>query len=204
MNPGIGSERLALYAFTPEDCDLPPYPCRDRTVWAYIAGNRATPRSEVQPHLALSPDPGCPSLGDVHHWAILQRQSEEMIGYCRICFLENSSNSASIGGILARACWGMGLATEAARAILGYTFGDARLRRIVALTRSGNYRAHRVLEKIGMRLEQVIRCHETDLDYYTLSRERFHEMEYQWSKQQSSKCGLGCPRDKRRHARSWS
>jgi RimJ/RimL family protein N-acetyltransferase len=51
---------------------------------------------------------------------------------------------------LARAYWGHGYATEAARAALDYGFGELGLSEIVALTVPANQRSRRVMERLGM------------------------------------------------------
>jgi ribosomal-protein-alanine N-acetyltransferase len=51
---------------------------------------------------------------------------------------------------LARAYWGLGYATEAAKAALDYGFDELALDEIVALTVPANQRSRRVMERLGM------------------------------------------------------
>ena len=51
---------------------------------------------------------------------------------------------------LARAYWGKGYATEAARAALDYGFNKLGLTEIVALTVPANWRSRRLMERLGM------------------------------------------------------
>ncbi len=55
-----------------------------------------------------------------------------------------------IGWRVAHAYWGMGLATEAARASLDAAFHRLRLPEVVSFTAVQNHRSRRVMEKIGM------------------------------------------------------
>lgn len=55
-----------------------------------------------------------------------------------------------IGWRLARACWGQGYATEAARAALAFGFATLGLAEIVAFTVPGNRRSRAVMERLGM------------------------------------------------------
>ncbi len=48
-----------------------------------------------------------------------------------------------------------GYATEAARALIAFAFGTLQLRRIVATTESSNLPSRRVMEHLGMRIEQA-------------------------------------------------
>jgi len=56
-----------------------------------------------------------------------------------------------VGWRLARAFWGKGLATEAARGALRVGFGQLLLPEIVSFTAIGNRRSRAVMERIGMR-----------------------------------------------------
>ena len=55
-----------------------------------------------------------------------------------------------VGYTLARAAWGRGYATEAARAVLRWGFAGLRLPRVVAVADPANRASLRVLEKLGM------------------------------------------------------
>ena len=56
--------------------------------------------------------------------------------------------------LLAKAYWGRGLGTEAARAILAYGFEQLRLSRLICLIDPANEASIKVAMKIGMRLER--------------------------------------------------
>jgi ribosomal-protein-alanine N-acetyltransferase len=55
-----------------------------------------------------------------------------------------------IGWRLARAAWGYGYATEAARATLGFAFETQRLEELVSLTAVSNTRSRAVMERVGL------------------------------------------------------
>lgn len=61
-----------------------------------------------------------------------------------------------IGFALLPKFWGQGYALEAASAVLAWGQGELGLHRIVALTNPDNERSIRVLEKLGMRFEQLL------------------------------------------------
>ncbi len=95
--------------------------------------------------------------GDFHDWAVVWRESGRMIGTCGFTQFNLEANSAEIGYVLARPYWGIGIAPEAARAVLRFGFRELRLHRIEAHYMIGNDRSRRVMEKIGMRFEGVRR-----------------------------------------------
>lgn len=55
-----------------------------------------------------------------------------------------------IGWRLAAEQWGKGLATEGAREVVRYAFGDLRLDSLVSMTVPANLASRRVMEKLGM------------------------------------------------------
>ncbi len=55
-----------------------------------------------------------------------------------------------IGWRFARAAWGNGYATEAARAVLDYAFTTLALSEVISFTAVGNAPSRRVMERIGM------------------------------------------------------
>src|SRR5690606_16901137 len=61
------------------------------------------------------------------------------------------SPCVEIGWRLARACWGRGYGTEAARASLYFAFATLALEEVVAFTPIGNRASRALMEKLAMR-----------------------------------------------------
>jgi RimJ/RimL family protein N-acetyltransferase len=61
--------------------------------------------------------------------------------------------TSELGYMLRRDCWGRGLATEAARLLLDFAFGELGLHRVFAVVGDDNPASIRVLEKLGLRRE---------------------------------------------------
>jgi ribosomal-protein-alanine N-acetyltransferase len=85
-------------------------------------------------------------------WAVEDSASREFAGECGLRWLEDASYVELSYGLHTR-FRGRGLATEAARAALGFGAEMLGLECIVALSRGDNVRSHRVLEKLGMTLQ---------------------------------------------------
>ena len=85
-------------------------------------------------------------------WVVEEKISGEFAGECGLRWLEDASNVELSYGVQTR-FRGRGLATEAARAALDFGVHALGLERIVAISRGDNAISHRVLEKLGMRLE---------------------------------------------------
>ncbi len=95
--------------------------------------------------------------GDFYDWAIVFGRNDKMIGTCGFTKLNVEQNSAEIGYVLNPEYWGMGIAPEAAVAVMRYGFIELRLHRIEARYMIGNDKSRRVMEKVGMQFEGVSR-----------------------------------------------
>ena len=65
-------------------------------------------------------------------------------------FVAGFMPAVEIGWRLRADCWGRGLATEGARAVVAHAFTAAGLASLVSFTAPANLRSRRVMEKIGM------------------------------------------------------
>ena len=66
---------------------------------------------------------------------------------------------AEIGYGISRPHWGVGYTTEAARAVVGWAFETYGLAKVMARADSRNVASWRVMEKLGMRREGLLRGH---------------------------------------------
>jgi len=81
----------------------------------------------------------------------------KMVGTCGFTAFNCSSDSAEVGYVLNPEYWGKGIATEALTRILHYAFHDLKLHRVEAKYIEGNERSRRVMEKVGMTFEEIMR-----------------------------------------------
>lgn len=89
-------------------------------------------------------------------WAVVEKTGGEALGYCGLSRFPQrcGQGETEIGYRIARAHWGRGLATEAARAVRDYGFGALGLERLIAMIDPANGASIRVAEKIGMKYER--------------------------------------------------
>jgi RimJ/RimL family protein N-acetyltransferase len=86
-------------------------------------------------------------------WAAELRASGEFAGFVGLAipqFDAAFTPCVEIGWRIAPEYWGMGLATEGARAVVRDAFDVLGLEQIVSFTTSDNVRSRRVMEKLGM------------------------------------------------------
>ncbi len=96
--------------------------------------------------------------GEHIEFAICSLETDELIGGIGLSITARHKRG-SLGYWLGVDHWGRGYATEAARVVLRYGFEVLNLHRIEAGHYPRNPASGRVLEKIGMRREGVLRAH---------------------------------------------
>ena len=86
-----------------------------------------------------------------------------------------------LGYAIATEHWGKGLMPEAARAVIGWAFTERGLAKVHAWTDASNTQSQRVMEKLGMTSEGVLRSHgkgregRVDHVHYGILREEWEE-----------------------------
>jgi RimJ/RimL family protein N-acetyltransferase len=92
-------------------------------------------------------------------FAITARADGTLMGAIGLACIDARHRHAEMGYWLGRPFWNLGLATEAARAVLRFAFDTLDLERVFAHHFVRNPASGRVLEKIGMVREGVLRAH---------------------------------------------
>lgn len=85
-------------------------------------------------------------------WAIEERATGLLAGMTGLGEIDERLpvHGVEAGWRLARWAWGMGYATEAARAVVAYGFSRLHLPEILAMAAAGNVRSHAVMRRLGM------------------------------------------------------
>ena len=91
------------------------------------------------------------------------RETGEAIGICGL-LKRDSLEDVDIGFAFLEKFWGRGFAHESAAAVMEYGRNVLGIKRIVAITSPDNEGSIRVLEKIGLRFEKMIRMPGSDED----------------------------------------
>lgn len=87
-------------------------------------------------------------------WATVDKATGDVIGRCGLLSWEiEGRDEVEVAYLLAKAYWGQGLATEAARGIVEYAFKQLNIPRLICLVDPGNIASQNVAQKIGMTLE---------------------------------------------------
>lgn len=99
-------------------------------------------------HCMQNPDP---RTGPVV-WAVVWKATGELIGNAGVGPKEELGGEVELGYAVSESFAGCGLATEAARAVATWAFGEAGMELLVAIVLPENAASRRVLEKLGFAL----------------------------------------------------
>ena len=91
------------------------------------------------------------------NWAIVNKDNNKMIGTCGFVYWAPEHSRAEIGYALARPYWSQGLITEAAEKVVEFAFSAMKLNRLEARCNVDNTGSERVMQKLGMQFEGIIR-----------------------------------------------
>ncbi len=157
----LRTQRLVLRRFVAEDAEQLYQNCgTDPEVSRYVSfvpyADLVSTRDFVQMHVARY-DEDSLFCG----WAI--ELDGQVIGTIGLFNVEPGF-SCELGYTLGSAWWGQGLATEAARAVRDYAFGELGMHRLYASYHVENGASGAVLQKLGMRREGVLRDGQLNAD----------------------------------------
>ena len=91
-------------------------------------------------------------------YAIELKESGELVGSTGID-IDVLHSRADIGYWIGREYWNKGYATEAAARLMGYVFNVLKLHKVASHHFARNSASGRVLEKLGMKHEGLLRAH---------------------------------------------
>lgn len=93
-------------------------------------------------------------------WAIVHKESKKVIGNCAFIGWSNKHSKAEIGYVLNKAYRGQGFATEALQELIRFGFEIIQLNRIEGGCDIDNAASEKVMLKVGMQFEGVLRKNE--------------------------------------------
>ena len=102
-------------------------------------------------------------------WAVELRATGQVIGAAGLGHL-GDSEEIEVGYRFLKEHWGLGYATEAARAAIAFGFDELGLRRTVAVALPTNTASRRVMEKCGMHFVGVTTHHGLPHVKYAIAR----------------------------------
>lgn len=86
-------------------------------------------------------------------WATILKSEQQFVGWAGLAYLPEF-DEIDLGYRFLPEYWGLGIATEASRAILTYGFDVLKLNKIIAIAMKENKASTRVMEKVGMEFDK--------------------------------------------------
>jgi RimJ/RimL family protein N-acetyltransferase len=166
----IETERLRLRRFTADDLGAVRRIYGDAEVMRYMWDGRARTEEQIRDALDYLIESWVGR--DFGMWAVVHKEEGVVIGRCGLGLLDGK-DEVEVGYILARAYWGGGYATEAARAVLRDGFERVGLERIIAVTRPDHVASQRIMVKLGMRYEKDAYYYGATQVYYAIERRTY-------------------------------
>ena len=169
----IETDRLTLRPFAPEDVGalhrLWNDPQMRKFLWDDAPVSREQTAAEIERSRASFAE------HRFGHWLVSARERPSVLGFSGLRRFGDPPEVEVLYGVDSMH-WGLGLATEAAAAVLRYGFENLGLERILAGADAPNAASFRVMEKLGM---QFLRRAEEDgeIFYYAVSRRAFRVSE---------------------------
>jgi ribosomal-protein-alanine N-acetyltransferase len=143
----LETDRLFIRGLRADDLDEMHEVCGDPDIMRHVGDGRPLSREQTRQWIERSQDNyrehgfGCA--------AVVAKDGKRFAGYCGLVYGPGGAEVEIIYA-LKRQYWGVGLASEAARAMLTYGFEKCRLKRIVATIAPDNRASVRIVEKLGM------------------------------------------------------
>ena len=158
----LETDRLILREFTLDDVAFI-YELLNEPAWIQFIGNRNIHTLEdARKYLSDRVMAGYEKNG-FGFWAIDLKDTEKTIGMCGL-IKRPGLDDVDIGYALLSSYWSKGYAVEAAQATKDYAQNKLGLKRLVAIVDPTNPGSIRVLEKIGMKFEKMVRLPDDDID----------------------------------------
>lgn len=152
----LETERLVLRRLTVEDAAFM-LGLLNEPSWLRFIGDRGVRTLEdARRYLLDGPIAMYERLGFGLYATTLKGEASAPIGICGLV-KRDGLEDVDIGFALLPKFWGKGYAHEAAAAVMDYAKSVVGLERVVAITSVDNESSARLLEKIGLRFERMVR-----------------------------------------------
>ena len=116
----------------------------------------------------------CYKSHGVGPWALIDKKSKDFIGFCGVGPESvGEIEEFNLGYRLAKRYWGLGLATESARVVLAYAFGEKGLKSVIVIIEPKHVASMRVAEKVGFSNFKNKQFHGREVRVYRMTRDQW-------------------------------
>ena len=158
----LETERLRLRQFTLDDAAFILELVNDPSFIQNIGDRGVRSLEDAQRYLETGPIASYARKG-FGLWLVQLKESGESIGMCGL-IKRDTLEDVDIGYAFLPKFWSKGYAVESARAVREYGHKTIGLKRLVAITDPANEGSIRVLKKIGLKFEKMVRLSADDIE----------------------------------------
>jgi RimJ/RimL family protein N-acetyltransferase len=158
----LETERLLLRQFSAEDAEFILEQVNEPSFIQNIGDRGVRTLDDARAYISNGPVASYAKNG-FGLFLVALKETGESIGMCGL-IKRDTLNDVDIGYAFLPKFWGKGYAVEAARSVKAYAKDVIGLKRIVAITDPANEASIRVLEKIGLRFERMVRLSADDIE----------------------------------------
>lgn len=116
----------------------------------------------------------CYESHGVGPWALIDKASGSFIGFCGVApEAVGEIEEINLGYRLAKRYWGLGIATEAVRAVLAYALSNRAFKSVVVIIEPEHIASMRVAQKAGFNSFQNQQFHGREVRVYRITREQW-------------------------------
>ena len=143
----MSTKRIGFSKWNDTDLDLAIQLWGDKDVTRFICATGNFTREDIISRLET--EIKIELLFHIQYWPIFDLLTEELIGCCGIRPFESEKHSYELGFHLRKKYWGIGYATEAAEAVIDYSFDDLKADQLYAGHHPENVGSEKLLKKLG-------------------------------------------------------
>lgn len=165
----LETERLILRRLTLEDAAFILQLVNEPSWLRFIGDRRVRSLEDARSYIQKGPVESYERLG-FGLYAVERKGEPGPIGICGLVKRE-SLEDVDIGFAFLPSFWGQGYAYESASAVMAYGRRTFDLKRLVAVTSPDNYASIRVLEKLGLQFEKIVRLSPEDSEILLYARD---------------------------------
>lgn len=143
----LTTDRLGFSVWDKKDVELALSLWSEADVTRFISATGKFSKLQIKKRLAKEIESD--NKFGIQYWPIFEKDTAEFVGCCGIHPYKSTNGVYELGFHIKSKFWGKGYATEAAAAIINYTFEVLKATILVAGHHPSNTKSKRVLEKLG-------------------------------------------------------
>lgn len=153
--PTLETKRLILRKMTLDDAEDVFECCSDLEVFKFVGGKAHRTIEDTRRFLKDVFEKY--ERKEIVVWGLFHKEHSKLIGDCGFIKWDASQARAELDYLLSKEYWNQGLMTEAVKEVIRFGFEKMQLNRIQAICELDNIASARVMEKVGMQFEGVLR-----------------------------------------------